>query len=459
MTYRPFPSFRDWDVSAFEVSDFERYAGLLSETMASATPEALEAAMTAATRYAAVDTGAIEGLYSVDRGFTRTIATQAAAWEVVMEARGSHVRPAFDDAMSAYEYVLDAATRAVDVSELWIKELHAIICRSQEFYTVFTSVGPQESPLPKGQYKTMPNSPTLSDGRVHAYAPVLDTGPEMQRLVAELRSSEFLNAHPLVQAAYSHYAYVCVHPFADGNGRVARALASVYLYRSPGLPLIVFADQRNDYYDALEAADGGNPYVFIQFVATRTIDGIGIIRSMLQRRGPALSTTVASINELFNSGGDRELQAAGVRLRNLAIAEAKKQLGALTLPVELQVVANPGHVLQVPPPAGYGVIGNDGSWFLQAASSWPHKIRATVYIAVFARIDTTAASQLLMAATPPLVRGVRPSTPTDGLEVWSRELVPVESEALKLKLTAWIEGRIGELLAEVARQAESGPGA
>lgn len=459
MTYRPFPSFGDWDVSAFEASDFERYARLLKETMAFATPEALEAAMTAATRYAAVDTGAIEGLYSVDRGFTRTVATQAASWEVVMEARGSHVRPAFDDAMSAYEYVLDAATRAVDVSELWIRELHAIICRSQESYTVFTPLGPQESPLPKGQYKTMPNSPTLSDGRVHAYAPVLDTGPEMQRLVAELRSFEFLNAHPLIQAAYSHYAYVCVHPFADGNGRVARALASVYLYRSPGLPLIVFADQRNDYYDALEAADGGNPFPFIQFVATRTIDGIGIIRSMLQRSGPSLSTTVASINELFNSGGDRELQAAGVRLRNLATAEAKKQLGALSLPTELQVVANAMHILQVPPPTGYGVIGNDGSWYMKAGSSWPHSIRALVYVAVFTRIDTTAASQLLMAASPPLGRGGRPSAPADGLEVWLRELVPVESEALKLKLTAWIEGRIGELLAEVARQAESGLGA
>jgi Fic family protein len=121
--YKPFPSFGEWDLSGFDASDFDRYAGLLAAAKKSATPAALDAAMTATARYAAVDTNAIEGLYSVDRGFTRTVATQAAAWEAVMAARGPRVRPAFDDALGAYEYVLDAATESVEISELWIKEL------------------------------------------------------------------------------------------------------------------------------------------------------------------------------------------------------------------------------------------------------------------------------------------------------------------------------------------------
>jgi len=442
--YRPFPAFTEWNLGSFDTADFERYAELLAAAKESAAPEALESAMTAAMRYAAVDTGAIEGLYTVDRGFTRTIATQAAAWEAVMESRGVHVRPAFEDALSGYEYVLDAATKTVVVSELWIKELHEIICGSQETYTVYTAAGPQEHPLPRGRYKTMPNSPTLTDGRVHAYAPVVDTVPEMQRLVDELRSEAFMSAHPVVQASYAHYSYVCIHPFADGNGRVARALGSIYLYRSPGVPLIVFADQRNEYYDALESADGGNPFPFVHFVMTRTIDAIGIIRSMLQRSGPSLASTLDGLNKLFNSGAqDKELQAAAVRLKSLAVAEAKKQIKSLSIPPQLSVIANPGNVGQVPVPTGYGAVGDDGSWFLQATSSWPHKIRALILIAAFAKADDSAASELLMV-----------SRSDDGLEVWVRELVPVESEALKLKLAGWIEGKIAELFVEVTKQAE-----
>ena len=340
------------------------------------------------------------------------------------------------------------------MTELWIKELHQIICASQETYTVYTANGPKERPLPKGQYKTMPNSPTLTDGRIHSYAPVIDTGPEMHRLVDELRSESFLAAHPIAQAAFAHYAYVCIHPFADGNGRVARALASIYLYRSPGVPLIVFVDQRNEYYDALAYADGGNPLPFVQFVATRTIDAIGIIRSMLQRSGPTVDVAVAGLKSLFNSGAqDIELQAAGVRLRNLAAAEAQKQIDALPLPPQLSVNANPLHVAQVPPPPGYSSVGNDGSWFLRATSSWPHTIDVIMAAAAFIRQSSSVPSELLMSSS--VVTPGNGSIPTDGLEVWLRELVPVESETLKLKLSGWIEGKIADLLAEAARQAES----
>ncbi|WP_142927511.1 Fic family protein, partial [Mycobacterium marinum] len=174
--------------------------------------------------------------------------------------------------------------------------------------------GPQDRPLPKGIYKTMPNSPTLLDGREHAYAPVIDTPPEMNRLVNELRAEAFLSAHPVLQAAYAHYAYVCIHPFPDGNGRVARALSSVFLYRSPGIPLIVFADQRNEYYDALESTDNGDPVPFLRFMMTRTVDAIGIVKSMLQRNSPPIDSTVQSLAALFNTSSVVEERHAAAEL-------------------------------------------------------------------------------------------------------------------------------------------------
>jgi hypothetical protein len=90
--------------------------------------------------------------------------------------------------------------------------------------------------------------------------------------MSELRSEQFRDAHPVIQAAYAHYAFVCIHPFSDGNGRVSRAFASVFLYRSPGMPLVIFADQKQGYVAALEAADGGNLASFLRYIADRVMD-------------------------------------------------------------------------------------------------------------------------------------------------------------------------------------------
>jgi Fic family protein len=56
----------------------------------------------------------------------------------------------------------------------------------------------------------------------------------------------------------AHYAFVAIHPFADGNGRVARALASVFTYRAYSVPVLILAESRNDYLTNLEAADRSN---------------------------------------------------------------------------------------------------------------------------------------------------------------------------------------------------------
>jgi len=446
--YTPFPDFASWSEFHPDTTAFDRYAELLSDSRARATPEALQAALDTATRYAAVDTGAIEGLYSVDRGFTRTVATQAAAWEAMVESRGPHVRLAIDDALRAYEFVLDAATQSREVSEMWIRQLHEIVCASQDTYVVYTQFGPEERPLIKGKYKTMPNSPTLSDGRIHAYAPVLDTPPEMERLVRELRSEAFLMAHPVMQAAYAHYAYVCIHPFADGNGRVARALASVYLYRNPGVPMIVFADQREDYLDALEAADGGDPTDFIQFIGTRTVDAIGIVRSLLGRSSPSARETLAQLSQHFTPSDDAAERLAIVsRLRGLVFDEFSRQLKLLPVPPQLRLRATRGMVSLPDLVPGFQKTGDSGAMYLAANSSWPTRVSALSGVDVQMK-DLQA---LDSEGRPDFVVAARSGEP---LEVWLREIDPSVQETLKIKVSGWVESRVDDFLQLVQRRIE-----
>ncbi|MCY4143316.1 MAG: Fic family protein [Gammaproteobacteria bacterium] len=73
-----------------------------------------------------------------------------------------------------------------------------------------------------------------------------------EEMLARFRSSEFTALNPIRQAVEAHVRFVSIHPFKDGNGRVARLLANYFMWRAnlPGLLLPWLHRER--YYDALE---------------------------------------------------------------------------------------------------------------------------------------------------------------------------------------------------------------
>jgi excisionase family DNA binding protein len=93
---------------------------------------------------------------------------------------------------------------------------------------------------------------------------------EVQGLVEELldwvrRNPEELR--PVEVAAVFHYRFASIHPFDDGNGRVARLLMNLFLIKS-GYPFTVVRNyDRRRYYDSLRKADGGDLKPFVDFVA------------------------------------------------------------------------------------------------------------------------------------------------------------------------------------------------
>lgn len=298
--YPGFPDFADWPAPAEDdLSLWDRFAARLQETREKATPEALRKSVAVAVRAAAMDTGAIEGLYTVDRGFTMTVATQAVAWEHALDEKGENVRALFEAQLEAYELVLDAVTKKLPITEAWIRALHEKVCAGQQTYRVWTDQGWQEQELPRGAYKSHPNHVRLTDGSIHPYAPVDRVSAEMYRLLEQIRTPGFESAHPIAQASYLHYGFVVIHPFADGNGRVARALASVFFYRALSIPFLVFANQRTSYFDALHLADLGNRRPILVFFRDRGIDTTQLVNEhLLTVEAPAPD---AILSKLFGS--------------------------------------------------------------------------------------------------------------------------------------------------------------
>src|SRR4030067_1192060 len=88
----------------------------------------------------------------------------------------------------------------------------------------------------------------------------------MGKLVKWLNSKDALETNPVLTAGISHYEFVRIHPFIDGNGRTARALASLILYLRGFDTKRFFA--LDDYYDS----DRQAYYKALQRVDSKTLD-------------------------------------------------------------------------------------------------------------------------------------------------------------------------------------------
>jgi hypothetical protein len=223
--------------------------------------------------------------------------------------------------IEAQLYTYDAMRNQKDmrVTQVRIRELHEMITAGEETYQVWTDDGPQWRELPKGTYKTAPNHVIQQDGRLHSYCPVGDTQAEMSALVRELNSEAFQSADAISQASYSHWALTHIHPFSDGNGRVARALASLYSLHQFDVPILIFADRKQPYYQCLEAADHGRFDEFIAYLDGRIQDTAAWINELESDYStPTLASELSTLVDLVKSRGGIALEnpdAAAVRVR------------------------------------------------------------------------------------------------------------------------------------------------
>ena len=102
--------------------------------------------------------------------------------------------------------------------------------------------------------------------KIHYEAPPADrVDHEMQLFFAWWQKShpEQNNTDPVLRAGIAHYWFVAIHPFADGNGRIARALSDMALAQSDGVAKRCYSlsstimENRDGYYLALEKTSKG----------------------------------------------------------------------------------------------------------------------------------------------------------------------------------------------------------
>jgi Fic family protein len=210
-----------------------------------------------------IETGIIEGVYTLDRGITRTLIERGINASLIPHDATNRdptlVARIVQDHSETLEGLFAFVKGERELTGGYIKELHAALLRHQETLTVVDQFGNLfEKKLEKGSYKRLPNNPTRPDGLLHEYCPPEHVASEMDRII-ELHGKHVREGVPVeVEAAWLHHVFTQVHPFEDGNGRVARAIATLVFLKAELFPLVVTRDDRAKYIEALEAADQGD---------------------------------------------------------------------------------------------------------------------------------------------------------------------------------------------------------
>lgn len=120
-----------------------------------------------------------------------------------------------------------------------------------------------------GQWRTEPMqiiSGRVGREKVHYQAPPAErVNREMELFLAWWQQSHpaLNNTDPVIRAGVAHYWFVAIHPFADGNGRIARALSDMALAQSDGAAKRCYSlsatimENRDGYYAVLEKTSNG----------------------------------------------------------------------------------------------------------------------------------------------------------------------------------------------------------
>lgn len=151
----------------------------------------------------------------------------------------------------------EEAKSADHLSESFVKRIHQVMLR--EDYTVYRQLpgGRQTSyVVHAGTYKTRPNSVITPSWERFEYASPEETPALMYELVEWYnREERRKELSPVELAAIFHYRYIRIHPFEDGNGRIARLLVNFILSRHDYPMIVILSRKKKSYLNALGLSD------------------------------------------------------------------------------------------------------------------------------------------------------------------------------------------------------------
>ncbi|HNU06564.1 MAG TPA: Fic family protein [Pyrinomonadaceae bacterium] len=179
----------------------------------------------------------------------------------------------------AINWVLDLVKSETPLTEKFIRELHTLVLKEDSFKEAQTADGqPTRRRIVVGKYKIQPNHVVTVTGETFYFATPEETPAKMKELVDWFREQrERPDVDPIALAAVFHYKFILIHPFDDGNGRVARILMNFILMQFGYPPVIIKTDDNENYFSVLRLADAGELQPFVDYVAQNLIRSLELM--------------------------------------------------------------------------------------------------------------------------------------------------------------------------------------
>lgn len=325
----------------------------------------------------AIETGAIEDMYRISQGATRTLIERGLDAALIShddtdEPPGTVIAKILDQ-QTAIEGVYQFVSSQRPLSKSYIRALHQVVTAHQQTYNGRDTLGQQVNPpLPHGRWKLLPNNVEGPNGFYFQFCPPEQVDSEMERLLALHEEHVKAEVNPLVEAAWLHHRFSLIHPFTDGNGRIARLLASAVLLKERWLPLVVRRHDKAEYVAALRAADDGN--------LKPLVDLFGDLQRAVVRQ--ALSASEATLGESARieailSSVETELACRHDRRESDRHAHAARSLDALQTATlrRLDELAEQLKPVLLAAMAGYTVRAHGATSDRATAGDYRHQIK------------------------------------------------------------------------------------
>jgi Fic family protein len=179
----------------------------------------------------------------------------------------------------AIKWIEDVVHKKEPLTEYFIRQLHTLLLKETYPVDAITPDGqPTKKQIKVGEYKTTPNHVKTKTGEIFRFATPEETPAKMNDLLEWYRTEgEKKEVNPILFAADFHYKFIRIHPFDDGNGRMARMLMNFILMQYGYPPVIIKTGEKVQYIAALEQADAGIFEPFIEFIINNETHSLEIM--------------------------------------------------------------------------------------------------------------------------------------------------------------------------------------
>ncbi len=147
----------------------------------------------------------------------------------------------------AFDLMIELVNSKKKISQEIIQQIHEFVMK-----------GIIKNP---GQYRTENVTITGAKIRPPSYLKIVKLMDDY------IQNIEKLKLQTIKKTSFIHHEFVRIHPFIDGNGRVARLLTNFYLMKKGYPPIIIQKEDRKKYYKTLNKADQGDLSDFAMFIA------------------------------------------------------------------------------------------------------------------------------------------------------------------------------------------------